>query len=96
MTEVEKMHEERLNALDNRVDVLSQKIDDFITESRRTADRQDARMEKLDEKLDKLNTRIDSNIHQMRNMTIASMVGIGAMAVSSGAIAVAVIMALFR
>ena len=96
MTDVERMHEERINALDTRVEVLSQKVDDFIAESRANAARQEARMEKLDERLEKLNARIDSNIHQMRNMTIASMVGIGAMAISSGAIAVAVIMALFR
>ena len=96
MTDVERMHEERINALDTRVEVLSQKVDDFIEESRRTAARQDARMEKLDERLEKINERMDSNIHQMRNMTIASMVGIGTMAISSGAIAVAVIMVLFR
>lgn len=96
MTDVERMHEERINALDTRVEVLSQKVDDFIAESRANAARQEARMEKLDERLEKLNARIDSNIHQMRNMTIASMVGIGAMVLSSGAMAVAVIIALFR
>ena len=96
MTDLERRHEERINALDTRVEVLSQKIDDYIAESRANSARQDARMEKLDEKLAKLNERMDSNIHQIRNMTIASMVGIGAMAISSGAIAVAVIMALFK
>ena len=43
MTELERLHEERINALDRLVDVLSQKVDDYISESR--ADRAEMKAE---------------------------------------------------
>ena len=96
MTEIERMHEERITALDRRVDVLSQKIDDYIAESRRNADRQDARMAQLEnrmdatnQRMDAMNQRIDNTIASIHNLTVASMAGIEA-------IAVAIIISLFK
>ena len=56
-----------------KFDALSNKIDNFIEESRRTADRQDARMQKLDE-------RMDTTLKHIQNLVTAAMVGIGAIA----------------
>ncbi len=83
MTKIERMHEERINALDRRVDVLSvkvdalsSKIDNFITESRRTADRQDARMQQLEQ-------RWDNTLKHIQNLTIVSIVGIVTIAIAT-------------
>lgn len=76
MTKIEKMHEERINALDKRVEVLSQKVDDFITESRRTADRQDARMQQLEQ-------RWDNTLKHIQNLTTVSIVGIATIAIAT-------------
>ena len=56
-----------------KFDALSDKIDDFIAESRTNAARQDARMEKLDE-------RMDNTLKHIQNLVTAAMVGIGAIA----------------
>lgn len=67
--------EERYYILGSKVDVLAQKVDDFIAESRRVQDRQDSEMRAL-------NQRIDTAINQMHNMTIAVGAGVGAMVVA--------------
>jgi uncharacterized coiled-coil protein SlyX len=65
----------RVTSLEITVEKLSQKVDDFITESRRTADRQDARMEKLEQSM-------DNTIHQIHNLVIAAIIGIVAITAS--------------
>lgn len=72
MSELERMHEERINALDRRVDLLSQKVDDFIAESRRNADRQDARMQQLEQRMDAMNQRMDA-MNQRMDATITAL-----------------------
>jgi len=93
MTEIERMHEERLNSLDRRVDVLSQKIDDFIAESRAARAKTDEELKEMRADMKTLNQRMDDTIGQIRNLTIAAMVGvgIGAGVLGVGAIAAAVI-----
>ena len=53
------------------VEKLSQKVDDFIAESRANAARQESRMQKLED-------RMDSTLKHIQNLTIAAIVGIGA------------------
>ena len=91
MTEIERMHEERINALDRRVDVLSQKVDDFIAESRAARAKTDEELKEMRSDMKALNQRMDDTIGQIRNLTIAAMVGIGAGVLGVGAIAAAVI-----
>jgi len=91
MTEIERMHEERLNSLDRRVDVLSQKIDDFIAESRAARAKTDEELKEMRADMKTLNQRMDDTIGQIRNLTMAAMVGIGAGVLGVGAIAAAVI-----
>lgn len=96
MTEIERLHEERINALDNRVDVLSQKVDDFIAESRAARAKTDeelkemrADMRTMNQRMDAMNQRMDNTLASIHNLTMAAMAGIGA-------IAVAVIISLFK
>ena len=91
MTEIERMHEDRINSLDRRVDVLSQKIDDYIAESRAARAKADEEMKEMRADMRNLNQRMDDTIGQIRNLTVAAMVGIGASVLGVGAIAVAVI-----
>jgi len=63
----------RVSTLEVTVEKLSQKVDDFITESRANFARQDARMQKLDE-------RMDNTLKHIQNLVTASMIGIGAIA----------------
>ena len=64
---------DRVSTLEITVEKLSQKVDDFIAESRANFSRQDARMEKLDE-------RMDNTLKHIQNLVTAAMVGIGAIA----------------
>ena len=60
-----------VSTLEITVEKLSQKVDDYIAESRANAVRQEARMEKLE-------NRMDSTLKHIQNLTIAAIVGIGA------------------
>ena len=62
MTEIERMHEERINALDRRVDVLSQKIDDYIAESRAARAKTDEELKEMRAEMKTLNQRMDSTL----------------------------------
>ena len=87
--------ENKVDVLATKVDALASKVDDFIEEMR-DKDRQRAeeilalRAEMISRD-DKLAAAVDSMGKHVRNITIAAMVGIGALALSGGAIAVAVI-----
>ncbi len=94
-TRVDKI-EGRVSTLEITVEKLSQKIDDYIAESRAARAKNDEELKEMRADIKALNQRMDNNMNQMRNMTIASMVGIGAMVISSGAMAVAIIIALFN
>ena len=76
--------QEKIYRVDNKVDVLAAKVDAFIEEMR---DRDKKREEEIKESRAEMAT-IGRHV---RNITIAAMVGIGALALSGGAIAVAVI-----
>lgn len=65
----------RVSSLEITVEKLSQKIDDFIAESRM------AREEKKEE-LRLLNQRMDNTINQIHNLVIAAIIGIGAITAS--------------
>lgn len=101
-TRVDKI-EGRVSTLEITIEKLSQKIDDYIAESRAARAEAKEEMKEMraniaatNQKLDALSAKIDTRINQMNNLTIASMVGIGAMVVGVGAIAAAIIIALFR
>ena len=91
MTNVERMHEERLNSLDRRVDVLSQKIDDYIAESRAARAKTDEELKEMRAEMKTLNQRMDSTLKNIQNLTVAAMVGIGAAILGIGGISIAVI-----
>ena len=76
--------EKKIVEIENRVDVLAVKVDAFIEEIR---DKDKKREEEIKESRAEMAT-IGRHV---RNITIAAMVGIGALALSGGAIAVAVI-----
>ena len=76
--------EKKIVEIENRVDVLAVKVDAFIEEMR---DKDKKREEEIKESRAEMAT-IGRHV---RNITIAAMVGIGALALSGGAIAVAVI-----
>ena len=96
MTEIERMHEERINALDRRVDVLSQKVDDYIAESRAARAKTDEelkemranmnafnqRMDAMNQRMDAMNQRIDDSIASFRTLTLAAMFGIAGMSIA--------------
>ncbi len=88
MTNVERMHEERINALDTRVEVLSQKVDDYIAEGREMRKKQNEEMKEFRADMKTLNQSMDNALHQIHNMTIATSLGVGA-------VAAAIIIALF-
>lgn len=74
MTEIERMHEERLNSLDRRVDVLSQKIDDYIAESRaaRAETKEELKEMRADRKI--FNQRTDKGIESLRKLMNALLI----------------------
>lgn len=74
MTEIERMHEERLNSLDRRVDVLSQKIDDYIAESRaaRAETKEELKEMCADRKI--FNQRTDKGIESLRKLMNALLI----------------------
>ena len=82
MTEIERMHEERINALDRRVGVLSQKVDDFIAESRAARAKTDEELKEMRADMRTLNQRIDDSIASFRNLTLAALFGIGGMTIA--------------
>ena len=93
MTKIERMHEERINALDKRVEVLAQKVDDAIAESRADRaemkkeirainQRMDEKFDKMDEKFDKMNQRLDNALSSMHTLAVTSTIGVGAMIVA--------------
>jgi len=82
MTEIERMHEERLNSLDRRVDVLSQKIDDFIAESRAARAKTDEELKEMRANMKDLNKRMDDSISSFRTLTLAALFGIGGMSIA--------------
>ena len=82
MTKVERMHEERINSLDRRVDVLSQKIDDFIAESRAARAETKEELKEMRADMKTLNQRIDDSISSFRNLTLAALFGIGGMTIA--------------
>ncbi len=82
MTEVERMHEERINALDRRVDVLSQKVDDFIAESRADRAETKQRLAAMEQRMDAMNQRIDNAITSFKNLTFAAMFGIAGLSIA--------------
>ena len=91
MTEIERMHEDRINSLDRRVDVLSQKIDDYIAESRAARAKTDEELKEMRAEMKTLNQRMDSTLKNIQNLTVAAMVGIGAAILGVGVISIAVI-----
>ena len=83
--------EGRVSTLEVTVEKLSQKVDDFIAESRVARAEMKEELKEMRADMKALNQRMDDTIGQIRNLTIASMVGIGAAVLGVGAIAVAVI-----
>lgn len=79
----------RVTTLETKFEVLMTKLDMFIADSRETRARQDADMREMREDMKTLNQRIDSTMSSIHNLTIAAMAGIGA-------IAIAVVISLFR
>ena len=96
MTEIERMHEERINALDRRVGVLSQKVDDFIAESRAARAKTDEelkemranmnafnqRMDAMNQRKDAMNQRIDESIVSFRKLTRALLIEVVLMVIA--------------
>ena len=68
MTEIERMHEERINALDRRVDVLSQKVDDYIAESRAARAKTDEELKEMRANMNAFNQRMDAMNQRMDAM----------------------------
>ena len=88
--------EGRVSTLEVTVEKLSQKVDDYIAESRAARAKTDeelkemrADMKEMRSDMKNLNQRIDNTLTSIHNLTIAAMAGIGA-------IAVAVVIALFK
>ncbi len=76
--------QEKIYRVENKVDVLAAKVDAFIQEMR-------YRDKKREEEIKESRAEMATIGRHVRNITIAAMVGIGALALSGGAIAVAVI-----
>ena len=72
--------EKKIVEIENRVDVLATKVDSFIEE-----------MREFKKEVKESREEMRSIGRHVQNITIAAMVGIGALALSGGAIAVAVI-----
>ena len=89
-TRVDKL-ETRVSSIEVTVEKLSQKVDDYIAESRAARAKTDEELKEMRSDMKALNQRMDDTIGQIRNLTIAAMVGIGAGVLGVGAIAAAVI-----
>ena len=78
--------ETRMTSLEVTVEKLSQKVDDFITESREAHKRHDDDMREFREKHDADMREIRQSISDMgkhsRNVTIAVIIGIAAMVIA--------------
>lgn len=71
--------EGRVSSIEVTVEKLSQKVDDFIAESRRNADRQDADMREMRTEMQNLSNKIDSTV---RGMFFTVALGIAAMVIT--------------
>lgn len=85
--------EGRVSSIEITVEKLSQKVDDYIAESRAARAETKEELKEMHADMKLLNQRMDDTIGQIRNLTIAAMVGvgIGAGVLGVGAIAAAVI-----
>ena len=83
--------QEKIYRVDNKVDVLAAKVDAFIEEIRDFKQEMRDKDKKREEEIKESRAEMATIGRHVRNITIAAMVGIGALALSGGAIAVAVI-----
>ena len=83
----------RVTTLERDVDKVIAKLDMFITESREARQRQDAEIREIRQdmkdmqnrfytKMDNMDAKIDNMGHHVRNMTVATIIGIAAIVVA--------------
>jgi len=89
-TRVDKL-EGRVSSIEITVEKLSQKVDDFIAESRAARAKTDEELKEMRAEMKTLNQRMDSTLKNIQNLTVAAMVGIGAAILGIGGISIAVI-----
>lgn len=82
--------------LNAKIDIQNTKIDAFIEEMRDFKNEMREQNQMRAVEISEIRNSINSMGNHVRNLTIAAMVGIGAMALSGGAIAVAVIYSVFK
>ena len=86
-----------INAQTNaKIDIQNTKIDAFIEEMRDFKNEMREQNQMRAAEISEIRSSINSMGNHVRNLTIAAMVGIVAMALSGGAIAVAVIYSVFK
>jgi len=80
-TRVDKL-EGRVSSIEITVEKLSQKVDDFIAESRaaRAETKEELKEMRADMKI--LNQRMDDSIASFRTLTLAALFGIGGMSIA--------------
>ena len=84
-----------INAQTNaKIDIQNTKIDAFIEEMRDFKNEMREQNQMRAAEISEIRSSINSMGNHVRNLTIAAMVGIGAMALSGGAIAVAIVYSL--
>lgn len=90
--------EERVNRNENKIDVLTQQVQDFIAESRAARAKQAEEMKEyraninaMNQRMDAMNQRIDAAISSIHSLTTAAFVGVGASVLGMAAIAASVV-----
>ncbi len=80
-TRVDKL-EGRVSSIEITVEKLSQKVDDFIAESRADRAETKQRLAAMETRMDAMNQRIDDSIASFRNLTLGALFGIGGMSIA--------------